>query len=119
MGMMEGKVTILFGTGKLEKVFSSDKKLRQQHGNQRARLIRQRLSELTAANTLADMWKLPAARCHELKKNLKGYVSLDLDGPYRLIVQPSGDGVRYRDDGGLVHESVTVVIVKGVIDTHG
>jgi plasmid maintenance system killer protein len=111
-------VIILFANSKLQKEFSDDKKLKQTRGDQRAKLIRQRLSELKAANTLADMWKLPAARCHELKKNLKGHISLDLDGPYRVIVQPSGDDVQHRDDGSLVHESVAVVIVEGVRDTH-
>ncbi len=109
---------ILFVSSKLDKEFSDDRKLKRQRGDQQAKLIRQRLSELRAANTLADLWKVPAARCHELKENLKGCISLDLDGPYRLIVQPFGDGIQYRDDGGLVHTSVTTVIIEGVVNTH-
>jgi proteic killer suppression protein len=113
MGMI-----ILFAKSKLQREFSDERKLKQTRGDQQAKLIRQRLSELRAATTLADMWKLPAARCHELTGNLKGMVSLDLDGPYRLLVSPGGKGVKYRLDGSLVHESVTVVIIEGVRDTH-
>ena len=109
---------ILFANSKLQKEFSDDKKLKQTCGDQRAKLIRQRLSELKAANTLADMWKLPAARCHELKKNLKGHISLDLDDPYRLIIRPSGNDVQYRGDRSLVRDSVTGVMVEGVKNTH-
>jgi len=111
-------VIILFANSKLQKEFSDDRKLIQARGERQAKLIRRRLSELKAANTLADMWKLPAARCHELTGNLKGMVSLDLDYPYRLLVSVSGESVQHRSDGGLVHDSVTAVIIERVGDTH-
>jgi len=111
-------VIILFAKSKLQKEFSDDKKLKQARGDRQAKLIRQRLSELRAANTLADMWKLPAARCHELTGDLKGIISLDLDYPYRLLISASGENVQHRSDGGLVHDSVTAVIVEEVVNTH-
>jgi proteic killer suppression protein len=111
-------LTIVFADKKLLKEFLDDKKLKQARGDRQARLIQQRLSELKACNTLADMWTLPAARCHELKGSLKGCVSVDLDYPYRLVLSPGGDGVQRRSDGGLVHESVRTVIVEGVRNTH-
>jgi plasmid maintenance system killer protein len=111
-------VIILFANSKLQREFSDDKKLKRARGDRQGKLIRQRLSELKAANTLADMWTLPAARCHELTKDLKGRVSLDLDYPYRLIISATGESVRYRLDGSLVHDSVTTVVVEGVGNTH-
>lgn len=111
-------MVILFARSKLQKEFSDDNKLKQTRGSRQAKLIRQRLSELKAADTLADMWTLPAARCHELTEDLKGTISLDLDYPYRLLISVSGDSVEYRPDGGLVHDSVTTVIIEGVVNTH-
>ena len=111
-------MTVKFAKRKLEKEFSDDRKLKQARGNQQAKLIQQRLSELRAATTLADMWKLPAVRCHELTGNLKGMISLDLNYPYRLLISVSGEGVQYRQDRDLVHESVTVVIIEEVVNTH-
>lgn len=109
---------VLFAKSKLQKEFSDDNKLKQARGGRQAKLILQRLSELKAADTLADMWTLRAARCHELTEDLKGTISLDLDYPYRLLISVSGDSVQYRPDGGLVHHSVTTVIIEGVVNTH-
>lgn len=111
-------MVILFAKSKLQKEFSDDNKLTQARGSRQAKLIRQRLSELKAANTLADIWTLPAARCHELTEDRKGTISLDLDYPYRLLISVGGDSVEYRPDGGLVHDSVTTVIIEGVVNTH-
>ncbi len=46
-------------------------------------------------------------------------LSLDLDGPYRLLVKPAHDPVPRRPDGGLDWSQVTAIIVHGVEDTHG
>lgn len=58
-------------------------------------------------------------RCHELTGDKRGYLSLDLDGPYRLIVKPLNDPPPIRDDGGLDWSGITSIKILGVENTHG
>jgi plasmid maintenance system killer protein len=94
----------------------SDRELRKRCGVVRARKIQQRLADLRAAETLADMRFLPG-RCHELRGNLAGHLSLDLDHPYRLLFRPA-DGSDVRPDRGMDWSVVSAVVVVAVVDTH-
>jgi plasmid maintenance system killer protein len=110
---------ILFRTKKLEKECNSQKLLMQRYGSQRARVIRLRLDDLRAAPTLETVRYLPQARCHELKGNLAGQLSVDLDHPYRLLFRPANDPVPRKPDGGLDWGRITIIEILGVEDTHG
>lgn len=88
------------------------------HGDQRAKLLKQRLAELAAANMLGDLRSLPQARCHELKGSRKGQLSVDLDHPYRLIFEPAHNPVPRKSDGGLDWTKVTEIRILGMEDTH-
>ena len=109
---------ILFRTRKLEKECNSQKLMIQHHGPQRARLIRRRLDDLRAAPNLDTVRHLPQARCHELKGNFAGQLSVDLDHPYRLLFRPANEPVPRKPDGGLDWGRVTVIKILGVEDTH-
>jgi len=109
---------ILFRTKKLEKECNSQKLLVQRHGSPRAKLIRRRLDDLRAAPALETIRYLPQTRCHELKGNLAGQLSVDLDHPYRLLFRPANDPVPRKLDGGLDWGRVTVIEILGVEDTH-
>ncbi|MBI5098423.1 MAG: killer suppression protein [Nitrospirae bacterium] len=61
---------------------------------------------------------LPQARCHELKGNRKGQLSVDLDHPYRLIFEPANNPIPEKSDGGLEWNNVTKVRIIGMEDTH-
>lgn len=78
-------MVILFKTAKLEKECNNENLMVKRFGALRSKLLKRRLTELTAVNALADLRCLPKTRCHELKGNLKGYLSVDLDHPYRLV----------------------------------
>jgi len=93
------------------------KRLIRKHNAQRAKLVRRRLDDLRAAPNLEAMRNLPG-RCHELKGDRSGQLSLDLDGPYRLIFRPGHDPIPAKDDGGLDWAQVTAVVVLEVVDTH-
>ena len=108
---------IAFDPARLSKDFNDSKRLIRKHGDRRAKLIRRRLDELKAATTLADMRYLPGPRCHELRGNRAGQLSVDLDHPYRLLFTVA-EPIPLRDDGGLDWERVTQVVVIGVEDTH-
>jgi plasmid maintenance system killer protein len=81
-------------------------------------LIRRRLDELRAAEVLEDLRNLPGPRCHELRGDRAGQISVDLDHPYRLIFEPADDPVPRKPDGGLDWRSVTAVRILEVTDTH-
>ena len=57
--------------------------------------------------------------CHELIGNKKGFLSLDLKHPYRLIFEPFNDDIKKKADGVLDWSSVKAVRIVGVEDTHG
>lgn len=110
---------IIFRTAKLRKVCNDAKQAARTYGTVGARKLRLRLDELRAAETLADMLLLPQARCHELKADLAGKISLNLQHPYRLIIEPANDPAPTRPDGGLDWQRITAVRVLGTKDTHG
>lgn len=66
---------------------------------------------------LEVMRRLPG-RCHELKGELAGILSLDLRHPYRLLFEPADEPVPVKPDGGLDWAGVTAVRILGVEDTH-
>jgi proteic killer suppression protein len=109
---------ILFKTAKLEKECNDEKRMLKEFGALRTKLSKRRLTQLSAVNALADLRYLPQVRCHELKGNLKGYLSVDLDHPYRLIFEPADNPLPKKPDGGLDWNKVTAIRIIGVEDTH-
>lgn len=109
---------ILFRTRKLEKECNDTKLLVRRHGTLRAKLIRRRLDDLDAAETLEIMRTLPG-RCHEMTTDWTGFLSVDLDHPYRLLFKPEDDPSLLKPDGGLDWTKVRSIVIEGVHDTHG
>ena len=107
---------VSFEDADLAEMCRSDRELRKKCGMVRAKKIQQRLKDLRAAETLADMRSLPG-RCHELHGDRAGQLSLDLDHPYRLLFRPAGDSTP-GPGGGLDWSVVTAVVVLSVTDTH-
>ena len=108
---------VLFSTRKMQRDCSAEREMVRRWGRPVATKLRQRLVELNAAQTLADISRLPPARCHELTLNRKGQLSVDLVHPYRLIFTPD-DPVPLKPDGGLDWARVTRVLIIEVADTH-
>ena len=110
-------MNITFSNRKLEKQCNDSKTMTKTWGPIQAKKLRQRLDELRAAPTLEAMRLLPG-RCHELKHDRAGQLSLDLEHPYRLVFEPANDPVPRKQDGGLNWTAITAVRIIGVIDTH-
>lgn len=108
---------ILFETADAAQEFNDEKRLVRSHNVQRAKLIRRRMDDLRAAPTLETMRNLPG-RCHELKGNRARQLSIDLDGPNRLILYPAHNPVPLKPDGGMDWKKVTALTVKEVRNTH-
>ena len=108
---------ILFESADAAEGYNNERRLVRSHNVHRAKLIRRRLDDLRAAPTLETMRHLPG-RCHELKGNLALQLSIDLDGPYRLILYPAHNPVPLKPDGGMDWKKVTAITVKEVRNTH-
>lgn len=106
-----------FKNNKLERQLTQPKQMAKAFG-QLARKIDQRVEDLKAADTLEDMRKISAARCHELSGNRKGELAVDVSSNYRLIFEPNHDPLPEKDDGGLDWNEVTAIRILDVEDYH-
>ena len=86
-----------------------------------AKKLSLRLASLKAAESLADFWppKSGPERCHELKGELQGTFSVDLNQPYRLLFKPAS-----KPGGDVAEEqqrwkSITSIDILAIEDTHG
>lgn len=105
-------VDVFFADRKFGETCASQRELRRKVGEVRAKRIMLRLQQLRVADDLADLRHV-TGRVHALGADLQGLVALDLDGPYRLLIEPLWDL-----DGPVEWEKVTQVLVVGVDDYH-
>ena len=109
---------IFFKSRKLQKVCSARREMEKVYGRVMATKLGQRLAELGAAASLADMSHLPPARCHELSGDRKGQFSADLEHPYRLLFVPAEAPVPRNAQGGIDLQAVKEVLIIDIVDTH-
>lgn len=109
---------ILFVSRKFANQCNNQHLLLKHQGAVRAKLIGIRIAELRAAQTLNDMRHVRRARCHELKANRAGQLSVDLDHPYRLIFEGVDQQGKSIPSRALDWTKVTIIRVLGVEDTH-
>lgn len=114
-------ISIVFASNKLKKQFNEEKAMLKAFGLPRAKRIKVVMTALRAAPSLGMFAPpySPPHRCHELTGDRKGQLSLDLDGPYRLIIQPMNNPLPKRPEGGLDWNRVTAIKILGVENTHG
>lgn len=108
---------VIFKSESLREELTDERERKKEYGQSCAKKIKHRLDDLRAAQCLHDFRHLPG-RCHELKGNLEGVLSLDVDHPYRLLFVPYHDPVPLKEDGGLDWTQVTVVQIISIEDTH-
>ncbi len=111
-------MNIYFKTKKLQKICSKNSEAIRVLGTKRGKKLMQRMMELAAAETLADISRVPPARCHELTGNRSGQLSVDLEHPYRLLFIPANDLISKRKEGGLDWAAVTKIEIIDIADTH-
>ena len=102
---------ISFKDKKLKKLFEDEVSLRRKYGSLQSELIVQRINELSAAESLFDISRLPQVRLHLLKGSLKKCYALDVKQPYRIIIT-------YLDGDPQDLKSITQVMVTEVVDYH-
>ena len=111
-------MVIYFKTKKLQKLCSKGSEAIKSLGANRGKKLKQRMMELAAAETLADISRVPPARCHELTGNRNGQLSVDLEHPYRLLFVPANEPISERKKGGLDWAAVTKIEIIDIADTH-
>ena len=79
------EMDITYSSKKLEN--SMTKKINSSYEKSMARRIRQRLSEFSVSDCLADIPVSPPPRLHRLKGKYKNCFSVDISANYRLIIQ--------------------------------
>lgn len=112
---------IIFANNKLKKELNQATVMCKAYGSVRAKRLQILLAAMRAAPHLgvfAPPMSMPH-RCHELKGNRRGQLSMDLGHPYRLLFEPSHHPRPERVEGGLDWHRVTVVRIRGIEDTHG
>jgi len=110
-------VDIIFESTRFHGECNDQRQLIKRHGAEQAKRITLRLTALRAARCLEDMRHAPG-RCHELRGDRAGVLSLDLTHPYRLLFTPAHNPLPLKPDGGLDWAAVTAVTIIGVEDTH-
>lgn len=109
---------VFFQSRKMEKAANSESLGNRQWGT-RAPKIRQRLAELAAANTLADVSTLPPPRCHQLTENLDEQFAVDITRNERLVFKVANEPIPRKQDGGIDLAQVNEIIVLRIEDYHG
>ena len=100
---------IVFATDSLKKLCNSRMALQRKYGLNKAKKIERRLVDLAAAETLADMSRVPSARCHALKGDYAGKFAVDTIHPYRMIFESANNPVPLLKDGGIDRLKVTAI----------
>jgi toxin HigB-1 len=80
--------------------------------------LRQRLNEIHAAPSMADLVQLPGKH-HALRERRKGEWACCLEEPYRLVYRPLGDPLPVSEDDRLDLEKITAVTIIEVVNYHG
>ncbi len=111
-------VEIVFKTGKLRKIFNSERLLQAEYGAAMGRIIARRMSVLRAARTLQEVSIKPPERRHELKGQRKGQFAVDLKQPHRLVFRPNHDPLPRKPDSGLDLGAITAIMILKVEDYH-
>ena len=109
---------ITFKSSKFAKAANSESEGNRQWGA-RAAKVRQRLLELSAADSLADVSRLPPPRCHQLQQNLDELFAVDISANERLVFRVDHEPIPRKKDGGIDLTKVTAVVVLKIEDYHG
>ena len=110
---------IYFKYKKLQKACNSKQESIKEWGSVTAKKVRQRLSELLAADSLSEISHLPPPRLHQLNGDREGQFAVDLQHPYRLVFEPADKPVSQNNLGGIDKRKVTAILIIEVEDYHG
>jgi proteic killer suppression protein len=106
-----------YKTKKLEKSLTQDKEIIKSYGNL-SKKVKQRITELQEAKSLAVIATLPFMRLHPYKGARKGEWSIDIFKNWRICFEIANDPVPVLEDGGVCLAKVTSIKIMSVEDPH-
>lgn len=109
---------ITFRSSRFAKAANSESEGNRQWGA-RAAKVRQRLLELSAADSLADVSRLPPPRCHQLQHDLDELFAVDISPNERLIFEIDHQPIPRKKDRGIDLTKVTAIVILKIEDYHG
>jgi proteic killer suppression protein len=107
---------ITFASKTIQRLCEEEKHQLKQLGAKRAKRLKNRLSELRAVQNVSQ---LKLGRPHALTEDRAGQYSVDLDGPMRLLFEPTDQPPPTLAAGGIDWQQVTSVRLLEIGDTHG
>ena len=107
----------MFRQEKLAKACNVAKEAGRRWGRHASKVL-QRVAELAAAETLADMSKLPPARCHQLAGDRKGQFAVDAGPKLRIVFEPANNPIPRKADKGIDLAIVNKIRVLSIEDYH-
>jgi len=90
------------------KKYADDERLAQKKLGDAAEKFKQRLDDISGAETLGDLRFLPG-RYHELRENRKGQWACDLNKPFRLVFTPQERPKPTDENGKYIWIEITAV----------
>jgi len=84
-------VIVKFKTRQLRTCYLQHRKARQAFGETVARRYIQRINIIQNTQSIDELMRLPALRCHALKGDRSGQYAINLTGFYRLIFRLRGN----------------------------
>lgn len=84
-------------------------------GHDNARKLFTRLQQIEASESIEYMIKYRIGRCHPLHNDLRGRYALDLEHPYRLIIEPVVDDEYLPNEQKIKSDRVIII---GVVNYH-
>jgi proteic killer suppression protein len=109
---------ISFSNQKLAKLLNRATDVLRTYGPDNGKRILTRLTQIAAAETLADLSTLPQTRVHEHKADHDEQISVDVKHPYRLMLIPDHSETPRKPDGGLDWAKITRVKILRIEDPH-
>ena len=106
---------ITYASKAIQRLCEEDKHQRKQLGEKRAKRLKNRLNELRAVDNVSQ---LQLGRPHALTEDRAGQYSVDLDGPMRLLFEPTDQPPPTLEAGGIDWQQVTSVRILEIGDTH-
>lgn len=109
---------IEYRNNKIKKFCEKHKEAVNKYGTICADKLFQRMQEIKAADTLADLNYLPPTRCHQLSGRRKHQFAVDLVHPFRLILKVPVEVEDYLEGDEIKKDRVKRVIIWEVVDYH-
>lgn len=110
---------LFFKTRKLEHACGKERESLRRWGAERAPIVRRRIAQLMAAETLGDVSTLRPVRLHQLDGSRAGQFAVDVGPVYRMVLEPWHNEVPRTANNSIDKSQITKIRILSVEDYHG